>query len=195
MEDSELAAIAKFVMRDRQYLGALRVREGLITLEQLYFTDEIRSIDGIKPSRSRVMQQELKMAQQLIDSWTTEWKPEKYKGTCRDELLAVIKAKRKGRQTHRAAEVEEAEPTDLMTALSESIEQHKGGRRAKRKAVPHEGRAREASEGGRNRRPLEAEQRTTRSSTPTRRLSRGTAPVHVADHDADGLGGDLSSRR
>ena len=42
MEQSSLAGIAKFVMRDRQYLGALRVREGVITLEQLYFADEIR---------------------------------------------------------------------------------------------------------------------------------------------------------
>ena len=54
MEDSELAGIAKFVMRDRQYLGALRVREGVITLEQLHFADEIRPVDEIKPKRERV---------------------------------------------------------------------------------------------------------------------------------------------
>ena len=49
LEDSGLAGISKFVMRDRQYLGALRVRDGVITLEQLYFHDEIRPVDEIKP--------------------------------------------------------------------------------------------------------------------------------------------------
>src|SRR6476620_4615440 len=49
MEESALAGVAKFVMRDRQHLGALRVREGVITLEQLYFADEIRPVKKIKP--------------------------------------------------------------------------------------------------------------------------------------------------
>src|SRR4051812_8883691 len=125
MEDSELAGIAKFVMRDKQHLGALRIRDGVITLEQLYFADEIRSIDEIKESKARVSQQELKMARQLMDSWTTEWKPEKYKDTYRDELMAVINAKRKGKEIHRSAEVEEEQPTDLLTALRQSIDRQK----------------------------------------------------------------------
>ena len=54
MEDSGLAAIAKFVMRDRQNLGCLRIRDGVITLEQLYFADEIRDLEEIKPPAARV---------------------------------------------------------------------------------------------------------------------------------------------
>jgi DNA end-binding protein Ku len=127
MEDSELAAIAKYVMRDRQYLGALRIREGVITLEQLHFADEIRPVDEIKPSRARVPKPELQMAQQLIESWTTEWKPDKYKDTYRDALMEVIEAKRKGREVHAAADVEEEEAPDLMTALRESIDRSKRG--------------------------------------------------------------------
>jgi DNA end-binding protein Ku len=146
MEDSELAAIAKFVMRDKQHLGALRIREGVITLEQLYFADEIRPIDEIKASKARVAQQELQMAAQLIESWTTAWKPEKYKDTYRDELYAVIKAKRKGKEIHRAAEVEEEEPADLLTALRESIERGKAGTRTRRTAASRNG-GRSASDG------------------------------------------------
>jgi DNA end-binding protein Ku len=143
MEDSELAAIAKFVMRDRQYLGALRIREGLITLEQLHFADEIRDVGEIKPSRARVSKQELEMARQVIESWTTEWKPEKYKDTYRDALMEVIKAKRKGREVHAAAEVEHEEPPDLITALRESIERGKGRTRTARKASSSNGSARQ----------------------------------------------------
>jgi DNA end-binding protein Ku len=127
MEDSELAAIAKYVMRDRQYLGALRIREGVITLEQLHFADEIRPVEEIKPSRARVRKPELQMARQLIESWTTEWKPDKYKDTYRDALMEVIEAKRKGREVHAAADVEEEEAPDLMTALRESIDRSKRG--------------------------------------------------------------------
>jgi DNA end-binding protein Ku len=133
MEDSELAGIAKFVMRDKQHLGALRIRDGVITLEQLYFADEIRSIDEIKASRARVSRQELQMAQQLMESWTTEWKPEKYKDTYTDELMAVIKPKRKGQEIHRSAEVEEEEPTDLLSALRQSIDRQRGTTQSRRR--------------------------------------------------------------
>ena len=135
MEDSELAGIAKFVMRDKQHLGALRIRDGVIMLEQLYFADEIRPIDEIKASRARVSQQELQMAERLIESFTTEWKPEKYKDNYRDELCAIIRAKRKGQEIHAAPELEEEEPADLMTALRESIERSRaaGGRRRSRR--------------------------------------------------------------
>jgi DNA end-binding protein Ku len=129
MEDSELAGIAKFVMRDRQYLGALRVREGLITLEQLHFADEIRPVDDVKPKRARVEKQELAMAQQLIESFSGDWKPEKYSDTYRDALCAVIEAKRKGKEVHVAAAPEEEEPADLMAALRASLESARRGQR------------------------------------------------------------------
>jgi len=127
MENSELSGVAKFVMRDRQHLGALRIRDGVITLEQLHFADEIRPIDEIKASRTRVSKEELRMAERLIESFTAEWKPEKYKDTYRDELCAIIKAKRQGKDVHAAPDVEEEAPTDLMTALRESIERSRGG--------------------------------------------------------------------
>lgn len=127
MEDTDLTGIAKFVMRDRQHLGALRIRDGVITLEQLHYADEIRAVDEIKPARGRVSQEELRTAKQLIESFTTEWKPEKYKDTYRDALCDVIRAKRKGKDVHAAPELEEERPTDLLTALRESIERSRGG--------------------------------------------------------------------
>jgi len=130
MEGSELAGIAKFVMRDRQNLGALRIRDGVITLEQLHYADEIRDVEEIKASRARVSGEELKMAERLIESFTSDWKPEKYKDTYRDELCAIIRAKRKGKEIHAAPDVEEEAPTDLLTALRESIERSRGGARS-----------------------------------------------------------------
>ena len=63
------------------------------------------------------------MAQQLIDNFSGDWKPEKYKDTYRDALCEVIEAKRKGKEIHLAAQPEADEPpTDLMAALRASLE-------------------------------------------------------------------------
>src|SRR6266550_7146994 len=94
MEESGLAGIGKFVMRSRQYLGCLRVRDGTLTLEQMYFADEVDPPKGITPSRlPNVPARELELATSLIESISGEWKPSKYKDTYTDALLGVIKRK------------------------------------------------------------------------------------------------------
>jgi DNA end-binding protein Ku len=133
MEDSELAGIAKFVMREQQHLGAIRVRDGVLTLEQLYFADEIRPIDELKPSRAKVDKKELDMATELIESFRSEWKPERYEDTYRDALMDVIKAKRKGEEIHHVEEEEVEEPPDLLEALRASLESTK--RRSSRRSA------------------------------------------------------------
>jgi DNA end-binding protein Ku len=123
MEQSGLAGITKFIMRDRQNLGCLRVREGALTLEQMYFADEIRPLDEIRPGKVKVDRRELEMALQLIDRFSGDFDPSKYKDTYRDALRGVIDAKRKGKQIHVEAEVDEDAPADLMDALRASIQQ------------------------------------------------------------------------
>ena len=56
MEDAGLAAVGTFVMRDREYLGCLRISDGVITLERMYFADEIRPREGAE-ARPRARQQ------------------------------------------------------------------------------------------------------------------------------------------
>src|ERR671936_248453 len=108
MEDSGLAGVAKFVMRDRQNLGALRVRDGVIALEQMYFADEIRDLDELKPPKASVAKEELAMAEQLIDNFAGDFQPKKSKDTYRDALCEIIRAKRAGKEVHRAPETEAA---------------------------------------------------------------------------------------
>lgn len=129
MEQSGLAGITKFIMRDRQNLGCLRVREGVLTLEQMYFADEIRPLDEIQPEQVKVDRRELEMALQLIDRFSGDFDPTKYADTYRDALRDVIDKKRKGKQVHVAAEVEEDAPADLMDALRQSIQRRSGARR------------------------------------------------------------------
>jgi len=134
MAESELAGIGKFVMRNRQYLGCLRVRGTTLTLEQLHFADEVDPPSGIVPKRlPAVSERELAMALDLIEGFSGKWRPEKYKDTYTAALRKVIKAKVAGKEVHRAPEPEPEEQPDLFEALRQSVEEMRsGGRRRAR---------------------------------------------------------------
>jgi DNA end-binding protein Ku len=127
MERSGLAAIAKYVMRDRQSLGCLRVRDGVITLERMYFADEVRPTRDVEPGETpEVDQRELEMAMELVERLKDDFEPESYRDTYRDTLCEIIKQKREG-GTVKALEPERPEaPPDLMAALRASIERSDG---------------------------------------------------------------------
>jgi DNA end-binding protein Ku len=122
MEDSGLAGVAKWVMRDRQNLGLLRIRDGAIALERMHFADEIRSAEGIAPGDVRLDKSELEMAAQLIEQYSGKFNPEEYRDTYRDALCEIIQAKRRGEEVRVEAEPEPEAPTDLMAALRASVE-------------------------------------------------------------------------
>jgi DNA end-binding protein Ku len=134
MEESGRAAIAKFVMRDRQHLGCLRVADGALLLEKMYFADEIRDPGDVKPKvkKGDVDKREVEMAQALIDKLYGPFKPEQYEDTYRDTLCDIIKAKRSG-ETIEAPEPEKPKAApDLMEALKASLEQaDNGGKKRK----------------------------------------------------------------
>ena len=122
MEESGLSAVARYVFHDRQQLGCLRVREGVITLENMYFADEIRPVKGIAPKGQRVDKKELEMAETLIDRFTSTFNHEKYRDEYTDRLLDIVKRKRKGEEIHAAAPEEREAPPDLPDALRASVD-------------------------------------------------------------------------
>ncbi|MGN6378616.1 MAG: Ku protein [Gaiellales bacterium] len=127
MSSAGLAAMATYVHHNREHLGCLRVRDGVITLERMFFSDEVRSSDGLAPE-AKVDERQLKMAADLIDAYTGDFDPTQYQDTYRDKLLAVIEQKRQGK-TVRPPEVEKDEaPPDLMAALAASLEEARKAR-------------------------------------------------------------------
>ena len=137
MEASELAGVGKYVMRDRQHLGCLRVREGVITLEKMFFHDEIRPLDDIAPkgAKAKVQKAELEMATALIDQFTRSFEPERYEDTYRETLVKIIRAKQKGKTIEAPEPETEEEPADLLDALRASVEAAKKGSGARRGSV------------------------------------------------------------
>jgi DNA end-binding protein Ku len=121
MESSGLVAIATYVFHQRENLGCLRVRDGVLTLEKMFFADEIRGADGIAPEDAKVDKRQLEMAMELIGNYTGEFEPERYRDTYRDQLLEVIEQKRDGKEVRKAPAKEEAPAPDLLDALQASL--------------------------------------------------------------------------
>ena len=128
MEKSELSAIARYVFHDRQQLGALRIRDGVITLENMYFADEIRPTTGIVPKKlPRVDKRELEMAGTLVERFTSSFDHERYKDEYRAKLLKIVKQKQKGEEVHVEPQEEPETPADMLEALRASVEAARSG--------------------------------------------------------------------
>lgn len=130
--------MSRYVFHDKQQLGCLRIRDGVITLENMYFADEIRPLDGIAPKRQRVDADELEMAQALIERFTSEFNHSRYEDEYRKKLLKVVKRKQKGEEIHAPApEEKEERAPDLLEALRASVDSASSrgnGRRKTRKS-------------------------------------------------------------
>lgn len=139
MEKSGLSAIATYVQSDRENLACLRVREGVITLERMFFDDEVRAIEGIAPDSGKVDKRQLKMAEDLIAAYTSDFEPARYRDTYRDRLLEIVEQKRQGKTTTPPEPTAGPAPPDLMAALAASLDV---ARTTRQKAKPPASRAR-----------------------------------------------------
>jgi DNA end-binding protein Ku len=131
MRESGKVAIAKVVLRSKEQLVAIRPQDELLCMETMIFADEVVSHDSIDelPAASdlKASARELKMAQQLIDSLSTDWEPEKYRDEYREKVLELIERKAAGEEI--AVQPEAPQPTkvpDLMAALEASLAAVKG---------------------------------------------------------------------
>src|SRR6266542_1531435 len=132
LEETGKVGIAKVVIRNKQHLAALRPYEGMLLLETMYYSDEIRKPEGVD-SKGRLQKAEVAMAKSLVENLSDSFKPEKYDDTYRKELLDLIRAKAKGKKLPEPAQEEEAEVIDLMDALRASVEETKKTRKRARK--------------------------------------------------------------
>jgi DNA end-binding protein Ku len=124
LDETEKVGIAKVVIRNKQHLAALRAHDGRLILETMYYPDEIREPESVN-SKGKLQKAEVDMAKSLVENLSSSFKPDKYDDTYRKELLALIRAKAKGKDLPEPQEPEEGEVIDLMAALRESVDQTK----------------------------------------------------------------------
>jgi DNA end-binding protein Ku len=165
MEGAGKAAIARFVLRNKEHLAAIRPMDGVLTLTTMRFADEVVSpgeLEDVLPdSAPRVEKREREMAEKLIDSLAGDFEPDKYRDEYREQLLSLIEQKAEGKEIV-AHEGEEPEPTkapDLMAALEESLAAVRGEelggdggakRKPKRKTTKSSGSSRSKSTSSRS---------------------------------------------
>jgi len=131
LEETGKVGIAKVVIRNKQHLACLRVWDGKLMLETMYYADEIRKPEAVEV-KGRLQKAEVEMAKSLVENLSESFKPEKYDDTYRKELFDLLRAKAKGRKLPEPAAEEEAEVIDLMAALRESVEQTARTRKRRR---------------------------------------------------------------
>jgi DNA end-binding protein Ku len=128
MADSEQVAIARFVMRSRQQLAAIRSVDGRLVMSTMNWDDEVvdpASLPGFDELEGiEVSEREQRLAEQLVESLVAPWEPEKYNDTHREQVLALIERKASGDdQVISTSEPQDVggEVVDLMAALEASV--------------------------------------------------------------------------
>jgi DNA end-binding protein Ku len=123
MTESKKVAIAKVVLRQKEYLTAIRPLNGMLCMETMYFHDEVVSpseIDGLETNID-IAEKELDMAKMLVEASSGEFEPAKYKDEYRERVLAMIEAKAAGTAFEMPVAEEAPKVVDLMAALEASL--------------------------------------------------------------------------
>ncbi len=149
LEETDRTAIVHFALRQKTRLGALRVHGDVLMLQSLLWDDEVREAKFPRLGANiRVSAAELKMSEQLVDSYATDFSPEKFSDDYQDELRKLIDAKlKKGDDVSTedtfGPEAQESEGggevLDLMEALRRSVDASRSSKKSppQTKSTPH----------------------------------------------------------
>jgi DNA end-binding protein Ku len=132
LRQTNKVAIARVVIRTKEYLTAIRPAGDVLTMETMLFADELIDpdiLDELPDEDVRATEREVDMATQLIESLATGFEPGKYRDEYRERVLELIEQKASGQEIAIPAEPEEpAAVPDLMAALEASLAAAQGGK-------------------------------------------------------------------
>ena len=149
MDRTNQVGIARFVLRGKEYLTAVRADENVLALNTLFFADEIRSSSDIVGSEVTSVQasdRELSMAENVIDSMSGQWRPEEFEDTYSARVEQLLNDKSQGRApSKQQAPPQPTDVIDLTDVLSRSVpDSHRhratspGGKRSSKTAARSE---------------------------------------------------------
>lgn len=126
LEAEGQVGVAKIALREKEHLATIRLKDGVFVLETMHWPDEIREPELDELSKKiDVRDSEVKMARQLIQQLSDDFKPEEFKDEYRARLEELAERKIEGEEVTIAAppeEPERAEVVDLMDALKASVD-------------------------------------------------------------------------
>ncbi|MBI4483650.1 MAG: Ku protein [Acidobacteria bacterium] len=124
MKEAGRVALGKFVLKSQEHLVLIRPADDGLMLHFMRYEHELRKLtDYWKPGKMEVREKELRLAEQLVESLTEDFSPEKYKDEYRESLLGLIQAKIEGRSVAVVEPKREmGQVVNLMDALKKSLE-------------------------------------------------------------------------
>jgi DNA end-binding protein Ku len=128
LANSGRVAIARVVIRTKEYIAAVKPLDDALVLELMHWADEIVASTTLDlPDRAKLPEKEMKMAEMLIDTMSVdEFEPDKFKNTYHDEVLAMIEARAAGKELPKAKKAPaRAKVVNLMDVLEQSLAESK----------------------------------------------------------------------
>jgi DNA end-binding protein Ku len=142
LEETDRVAVARVTIRTKERLATVRVYDGTLVLETMFWPDEIRStgaLDLPEGKATDVKAKELKMAESLVETLSGKFEPESYTDTYRAALEELIEQKMKGEERRARRRKPEPKVIDLMEALQASVDEAKTGRKRRGRAPKAKG--------------------------------------------------------
>ena len=147
LERTDRTAIVRFALRSKTHLGALRVHGDALVLQTLLWSDELRKADfPVLEQSPRITAKEQELADSLVASLESEFRPEDYRDEYQEQLRELIDAKLEQGDAldveetfaDREREEEGGEVIDLMEALRRSVDKQRDApaKPAAKKAAP-----------------------------------------------------------
>ena len=124
LESMQVEGLARWVMRNKSYVGALHLHEGYPMLMSLHHSEEIIPVESLKPPKGPALdQRELGLARQLIEMLEADFEPQEYHDEFRERVLQMVAAKAQGKPLRKPAPKPRAPVVDIGHALEASIQQ------------------------------------------------------------------------
>lgn len=146
LRKSGKAGISRVVIRTREYLSAMFVRDDVLILMLLRFPQEIKSASKLELPSSKdkewqPVKREMELAERLIDEMTSKWNPKDFHDEYREALMGYIDQKiSKGDTVDdvKKADDDESSPkggkiVDLADYLERSVGQKSKGKQPAKK--------------------------------------------------------------
>lgn len=114
--------VARWVMRDKSYVGALRAEQGYLMLITLRHAEEIIAAEALKPPAGRPLaQREVEMAGQLLEALHDEFDPTQFKDEYRERVMELVETKAAGRKPKVVKFRPKKDTDDVTDALAASL--------------------------------------------------------------------------
>lgn len=131
LEAEEKEGLARWTMRNKEYIGALRADQGHLMMITLRHAEEVIPASALEPPTGREPdEKELKMAEQLVEALADDFDATDFEDEYRGRVLELIEAKAEGKTLEFRQPEKKAESDDLTASLEASLKATKGRKRA-----------------------------------------------------------------